>query len=121
MSPFPHLLFTNDDVLLGFGSLPIIKALAPLCTPALIYRALEYHSYGEVIDPPTDWMAAWLHLIPKTGKPSIKPVALRPICLQRPIIKIILEILTQQIKYHAYPIFRYLPLYIYLPHRGAIE
>ena len=71
--------------------------------------------------PPNHWLAGWLHLIPKPGKPSTQPAALRPICLQHPILKVVSKILTTLIKQHAYPILRRLPLYAYLPQRGTTE
>lgn len=68
MSPHNQLPFTSAEVLQGLRKLPRMKALAPPCMPALIwhqlaselaepiFRALEYHWCGEVIDPPYAWL-----------------------------------------------------------------
>ena len=110
-----------------------MKALAPPCMPAIIWRhlapelagpihaALERHWCAETVAPPSHWLDGWLHLIPKPGKPSTQPAALRPLCLQHPILKIVSKILTNLIKQHAYPTLMCLPLYAYLPQRGTTE
>lgn len=58
-----------------------MKALAPPCMPAIIWRhlapelagpihaALERHWCAETVAPPSHWLDGWLHLIPKPGKP----------------------------------------------------
>ena len=97
--PLNTLPFTQEDVLQGLRHLPTMKALAPPCIPAIIWRhlatelagpihaALECHWCAEQVAPPSHWLAGWLHLIPKPGKPSTQPAALRPICLQHPVLK----------------------------------
>ena len=127
------LPFTQEDVLQGLQDLPAMKALAPPCMSALIWRhlapelagpiyaAIEHYWCAEQVVPPSQWFAGWLHLIPKPGKPSTQPAALKPICLQHPILKVVCKILTILIKHHAYPTLRSLPLYAYLPQRGTTE
>ena len=97
------LPFTQEDVLQGLQDLPAMKALAPPCMPALIWRylapelagpiyaAIEHHWCAEQVAPPSHWLAGWLHLIPKPGKPSTQLAALRPICLQHPILKVFFQ------------------------------
>ena len=120
-------------MLQGLRQLPTMKALAPPCMPAIIWRhlapelagpihaALERHWCAETVAPPSHWLDGWLHLIPKPGKPSTQPAALRPLCLQHPILKIVSKILTNLIKQHAYPTLMCLPLYANLPQRGTTE
>ena len=127
------LPFTSEDVLQGLHHLPEMKALAPPCMPAIIWRhlapelakpihdALEHYWCAEIVAPPSHWLDGWLHLIPKPGKPSTQPAALRPLCLQHPVLKIISKILITLIKQQAYPTLRSLPLYAYLPQRGTTE
>ena len=98
----------------------IWRHLAPeLAKP--IHVALEHYLCADTVAPPSHWLDGWLHLISKPGKSSTQPAALRPLCLQHPVLKVVSKILTSIIKQHAYPTLRSLPLYAYLPQRGTTE
>ena len=54
-------------------------------------------------------------------KPCNTPQALRPICLQHPVNKVVSGILIQHVMHHAFPKLRNLPLYAYLPARNTTD
>ena len=95
LPPLQVLPFDEDAVYEALRRMPASKAVAPPSLPAMVWKALApelasstYHALAHwwSVNPPQapdDWTAGWLHLIPKPGKPSTKPQALRPICLHR--------------------------------------
>ena len=125
--------FTVDELIAGLIRLPMTKALAPDGLPAivwkefapefgpLIYRSIENTWNSPDVLPPEHWSAGWLHLLAKPGKACNKPSALRPICLQHPVNKVISGILIQQVLDIVFPKFRTLPLYAYMPGRNTAD
>ena len=117
----------------GFYKLPATKALAPNGFPAIVWKAIAHDLtpilYKSLYDhycrqnplPPEHWSAGWLHLLAKPGKACNRPEALRPICLQHPVSKVVSGILTQRVMDSAYPQLRQLPLYAYLPGRSTAD
>ena len=113
--------------------LPSTKALAPNGLLALIWKYFAH----DLVDPlmhqiqqvwlrypvilPDYWTTGWIHLLTKPIKSPSKPQALRPICLQHPVNKILAGIQCRQIVLQTYDRLRCLPLYAYLPHRGTRE
>ena len=73
------------------------------------------------VNLPDHWTTGWIHLLTKPNKSPSKPQALRPICLQHPVNKILAGIQCRQIVLQTYDRLRCLPLYAYLPHRGTRE
>ena len=73
------------------------------------------------VNLPNHWTTGWIHLLTKPNKSPSKPQALRPICLQHPVNKILAGIQCRQIVLQTYDRLRCLPLYAYLPHRGTRE
>ena len=71
--------------------------------------------------PPEHWSAGWLHLLAKPGKACNKPSALRPICLQHPVNKVVSGLWIQQLFDHAFHKLRLLPLYAYLPGHSTTD
>ena len=57
--------------------------------------------------PPEHWSAGWLHLLAKPGKACNKHSALRPICLQHPVNKVVSGLLIQQVLDYVFPKLRY--------------
>ena len=127
------LPFTESELLDGFYKLPATKALAPNGFPAIVWKAIAHDLtpilYKSLYDhycrqnplPPEHWSAGWLHLLAKPGKACNRPEALRPICLQHPVSKVVSGILTQRVMDSAYPQLRQLPLYAYLPGRSTAD
>lgn len=71
---------------------------------------MMFVNFGDVNYPPECWFIGWIHLFCKTQKPPNKPEALRPIC------RITLSRLRcQWLHAAAFPMFRRMPLYAYLP------
>ena len=128
-----RLPFDRQAVLTELLNLPSTKVLAPDGLPGLIWK----HVAHDFVDPtmhqinriwlnhpiklPDHWTTGWIHLLPKPNKSPNKPQALRPICLQHPVNKILAGIQCKQIVHHTFDRLRCLPLYAYLPHRGTRE
>ena len=133
LPPLTRLPFPRQEVLTELLHLPSTKALVPDGLPALIWK----HFAHDLIDPlmhqinrvwlshpiqlPDHWTTGWIHLLPKPNKSPSKPQALRPICLQHPINKILAGIQCKQIIQQTFDRLRCLPLYAYLPHRRTRE
>ena len=136
-SPLPHppplktIPFTEEDVQLELERLSITKALAPDGFPALIwkqfapqltpiiYACIRQAWTSDPCIPPTRWSTGWLHLLPKPNKTPNKPEALRPICLQHPVNKIMSGIHCRLMQSYTYPALKTMPLYAYMAHRGT--
>ena len=135
--PLPHppplqtLPFTEEDVQHELERLPITKALAPDGFPALIwkqfapqltpivYACIRPAWTTDPCIPPPRWSTGWLHLLPKPNKTPNKPEALRPICLQHPVSKVMSGIHCRLMQSHTYPALKTMPLYAYMAHRGT--
>ena len=133
LAPLTKFPFDRQDVFTKLLHLPSTKALAPDGLPALIWK----HFAHDLVDPlmhqihqvwlsrpihlPVHWTTGWIHLLPKPNKSPSKPQALRPICLQHPVNKILAGIQCKQIIQQTFDRLRCLPLYAYLPHRGTRE
>ena len=129
-APLNSIPFTQDQVAMGLSKLPATKALAPDGMPGLIWKVFA-HDIAAVVYPaiecawtqsgipPSRWATGWLHLLSKPNKPPNHPAALRPICLQHPVSKVLSGIHCEQVLDHALPSLCRVPLYAYLPHRGT--
>ena len=110
--PLPHppgvsqLPFGEENVLHEFCHISVTKAI--------VFRCIEQAWRIHQSTPPPHWSAGWIHLFAKPNKPE----ALRPICLQHPVNKIIPGVHCHLIIKQAYPFLRILPLFAYMPHRG---
>lgn len=107
------------------------RALAPDAFPALVWKCFA-SDIAAVVYPaihhtwvlqmgilPIQWSTGWLHLLSKPNKPPNNPAALRPICLQHPIKRIMIGIHCNQIMHAAFLRLRSIPLFAYLPNRGT--
>ena len=133
LPPLQVLPFDEDAVYEALRRMPATKAVAPPSLPAIVWKALApelasstYHALAHwwSVNPPQapdDWTAGWLHLIPKPGKPSTKPQALRPICLQHPVCKVASSFVTTQLLQYSIDKLRRLPLYAYLPNWSTAD
>ena len=127
------LPFDERAVHAALKRLPATKAVAPPCLRAIVWKVLAPELAGSTyralahwwsVSPPQapdDWTAGWLHLIPKSGKPSTKPQALRPICLQHPVCKVASSFVTTQLLQYTIAKLRCFPLYAYLPNRSTAD
>lgn len=70
---------------------------------------------------PQEWRDAWLFFLPKPGKPCTHPSQLRPISLMEPVGKLILGLLTDQLKQFHFPRLSAEPHFGFLPKRGALD
>ena len=83
-----NLNLKDTKALASDGFLALIwKQFAPQLTP-IIYACIRQAWTSDPCIPPTRWSTGWLHLLPKPNKTPNKPEALRPICLQHPVNKI---------------------------------
>ena len=124
-----RLPFTKADVLYELQHLPVTKALAPDGFPALIWRHFATiltpvvfpcirHAWCCIqSQPPTHWSAGWIHLLAKPNKTPNKPEALRPICLQHPMNKVMSGIHCRLLLDQTHASLRQMPMYAYMPHR----
>ena len=127
------LPFTEADVLHELQHLPVTKALAPDGFPALIWRHFASiltpvmfscirHAWCQSQSlPPSHWSAGWLHLLAKPNKTPNQPAALRPICLQHPMHKVMSSIHCRLLLEQARGPLCQMPMYAYMPHRGTRE
>ena len=128
-----QLPLTEADLRHQISRLPLTKALAPDGIPALIWKhfATELtpflytdvrHSFEQTTcQLPECWTTGWIHLLCKPNKTPNRPEALRPICLQHPMNKVLTGIHCQQLQEHTFPQLRRMPLYAYMPTRGTKE
>ena len=126
-----HVPFIEDQIRTQLQRLPMTKALAPDGLPALIWRHfvadlapflwtdLEMFWCHDCSQPPAHWTTGWIHLLPKPLKPPNRPEALRPICLQHPMNKILTGLHCQLLRQIVLPQICRMPLYAYLPGRSA--
>ena len=63
---------------------------------------------------PTDWYRSAICLLPKPGKSPSNPKALRPICLQHPICKVLDRLAVEKAQQERPDLFRHLPCFAYL-------
>ena len=126
------LPFDEEAVYEALRRMPAIKAVAPPSLPAVVWKALAPEMASSIyqalahwsVNPPQApdaWTAGWLHLIPKPGKPSTKPQALRPICLQYPVCKVASNFVTTQLLQYTIDKLRRFPLYACLPNRSIAD
>lgn len=110
----PSMKTLAPDGFLAF----ILKHFADDLAP-FVHATFEQCWLGDMIRPPAHWAPGWIHLLPKPNKAPSKPRALRPICLQHLVNKVIAGIQYRLIMRQAFPTLRQLPLFAYMPHRGT--
>ena len=99
----------------------IIWKSAPRELATLIHQLLTKWWSCAVPYIPPEWRDAWLFFIPKPGKPCTHPSQLRPISLMEPIGKLVLGILTEQLKrFHLVQLCSE-PQFGFLPKRSALD
>ena len=121
----------RSHILQELQHLPVTKALPPDGFPALIWRhfahvlipifwtCIQQAWCDKINAPPPHWSAGWIHLLAKPNKTPNKPEALRPICLQYPMNKVLSDIHCRLILPITYASLRQLPLFAYMPNRGT--
>ena len=99
----------------------IVWKSAPRELAILIHALLE--SWWNHPEPliPQEWRDAWMFFLPKPGKPSTHPSQLRPIALMEPIGKLVLGLLTEQLKSFHLSRLCSQPHFGFLPLRGALD
>ena len=118
--------FTTDEFAQGLYQLPGLKALAPAYAPATLWKTAAW-DVAPLLQPcieswslqahfPAAWSTGDLSFLPKPGKKSQHPSALRPIALLEPMGLIAAQILDE-----AWTHLCALPQLAYLPGRGCFE
>ena len=99
----------------------IVWKSAPRELANLVHSLLE--SWWNTPEPliPQEWRDAWMFFLPKPGKPSTHPSHLRPIALMEPIGKLVLGLLTEQLKSFHLQRLCCQPHFGFLPLRGALD
>ena len=127
----PGTPFCEADVLRALSTIPLSKAVARTCAPGFLWNALaswlapwifrQLQQWWTSVHPivPQQWKTGWLNLIPKPGKPPTSPTALRPICLQDPIGKAIIGMLSRIGMESSLSCLVDWPLWAYIPWRST--
>ena len=75
-------------------------------------------------DPPVipqSWKDSWLFFLPKPGKPNTHPEQMRPISLMEPLGKLVMGLLTTELKKHILGSLCRHPQFGFLPLRAATD
>ena len=113
-------LHPNKAVAYPFLPAVVLKS-APRELAKLIYQWLN--TWWNCTPPfiPQEWRDAWLFFLPKPGKPGTHPSQLRPISLMEPVGKMVLGLLTHQLKIFHLKHLCSQPHFGFLPQRDAID
>lgn len=99
----------------------IIWKSAPRELASLIHHQLTIWWSRPVPFIPPEWRDAWLFFIPKPGKDNTHPSQLRPISLMEPIGKLIMGLITDQLKAFHARVLCSEPQFGFLPKRSALD
>ena len=127
----PGVPFSEIELQQAFSHVPLHKAVARPFMPGLFVRALA-EPLARYLYPllqrwwgqqppiwPQDWKDGWLCFLRKPGKTPNTPNNLRPICLQEPLGKAIVGLLTKRALKQVYPELCGWPQFAYTPKRSA--
>lgn len=124
----PGVPFAIEDVIAAVTALHTNKSVAQSFLPGVVWRSAPYevahflfqqlshwwHQTPPII--PQNWKDSWIYFLPKPGKPNTHPEQMRPISLMEPLGKLVMGLLTKEIKTHIlislcrYPQFGFLPM-----------
>ena len=127
----PGVPFTLPELTEALYRIPSVKAVAPPCAPGMIWT-----SHCATIAPilfdllskwwgtsepwiPHMWRNGWLQLIPKPGRPPVRPENLRPLALQCPLGKAVFGLLIHHASLQTAPEFRTWPIWAFMPLRST--
>ena len=131
LKPLSELPFTFEALLHALQHAPLHKAVAPGTLPNVLIRTLAeplaqwlWTSLEEMwcstsCHIPQIWKDAWLCLLAKRTIRKCQDT--RPIALTDSLGKIVLGLLTKHIQPYVQPMFRRLPIFAFVPHRGTEE
>ena len=124
----PGVPFAIEDVIAAVTALHTNKSVAQPFLPGVVWRSAPYevayfifqqlNHWWRQTPPiiPQSWRDSWIYFLPKPGKPNTHPEQMRPISLMEPLGKLVMGLLTKEIKNHIlislcrYPQFGFLPL-----------
>ena len=113
-------LHPNKAVACPFLPAIVLKS-APRELAVLIHQFLRQWWESSPPAMPREWRDAWLFFLPKPGKPGTHPSHLRPISLMEPVGKMILGLLTDQLKAFHLSHLCGQPHFGFLPKRSALD
>ena len=128
-SAAPGVPFALRDLVRALADIPPLKAVALPYAPGMIWGTFAEHLAPFIFSLleqwwgqsppiiPQCWKDGWLHFLPKPMKAPVAPGNLRPICLQEPIGKALVGILTKIALHQAMPEISKWPLWAYVPQR----
>lgn len=129
----PGVPFDQETLTMAIAAVHSNKTVAQPFLPALIWKSsatqIAQHLYPILMhwwsqNPPiipACWRDSWLYFLPKPGKTNTSPAHLRPISLMEPLGKIVIGILTNQLKHHVLPRLVRFPHFGFLPQRSAVD
>eukprot|EP00438_Fugacium_kawagutii_P008895 Skav215703 [mRNA] locus=scaffold2573:50033:55816:- [translate_table: standard] len=127
----PGVPFQPEDLLRVLSHVPVTKSVARGCAPGLLVRAHAtsltrylfpllmqwWHQYPPHI--PDQWKQGWLTWLPKPGRKPNTPGNLRPIALQEPVGKGVLQLITRIAQHEATPQMIPWPQWAFMAHRST--
>ena len=123
--------FTREEILTALLRIPATKATPPHYAPGPCWKAAaesladllhqQLPNYFQVLPlcVPQPWKDGWLTLLGKPAKCGRQPSDFRPICLQDPAGKALIQVLTDRIQPIVQDYAACLPQHAYLPHRST--
>ena len=127
----PGVPFSEIELQQALSHVPLHKAVARPFMPGIFVRALA-EPLARYLYPllqqwwgqqppywPQEWKDGWLCFLNKPGKTPNTPNNLRPICLQEPIGKAIVGVLTKRALKQVFPELCGWPQFAYTPKRSA--
>ena len=129
----PGVPFAADDIRRAIDQLHVNRSVAMPFLPAVAWKGESarlaqflhqtlttwWGTYPPII--PQDWRNAWLYFLPKPGKKSDTPEALRPIAFMETFGKLVMGLVSDCLKCHLTPMLRQQPQFGFLPMRGALD
>ena len=123
--------FTYEELLTAMKSIPINKATPPHMAPGAVWKAAAegladvlHRFLGDLWGGPRplvpqSWRDGWLALLGKPGKSCRRPGDFRPLCLQDPVGKAVLTLITDRVRPAVQAYASVFPQHAYLPYRST--
>ena len=127
----PGVPFDLEELRLEIAAIPAIKAVARPFIPGiclkqhahqladLVYTCLTVWWNSTPPYIPTEWKRGWLTFINKPNKTPDRPQNLRPLCMQEPLSKCILGILTRKLNQQLLRHITRWPQFAFLQYRSS--